>query len=271
VPGEADPRQRANYPTLQVHLARLLDSGRTTLPSGHPTPDVRVSGAALAAAEERARAGDLASAVALLADAEAREPNDGRLPYRRGEWLRELGRREEAIAAWRRAIALDPQVALTYFQIGRSYQELGDRVNAVFYLEQAARRFEPRGSGRLRAERLIRLLTHPVIAEAGFADGSRTSGADTPAGRSREEFALGTREVIWWARVEPEWMDRRGEIELISRDPAGRVVQQEKVEAIRRPYARAALRVDGERPGIWQVEARLDAETIDRRTFRIVP
>jgi len=271
VPGKADPRLRATFPVLQVQLARLLDSGRTTLPSPHPAPDVRVSGAALAAAEERARAGDLASAVTLLTDAEAREPNDARLPFRRGEWLRELGRPEEAIAAWRRALVLDPQVALTYFQIGRTYQRLGDRVNAVFYLEQAARRFEPRGSGRLKAERLIRLLTHPVIAEAGFADGAETDGADTPAGRSREEFALGTREVAWWARVEPEWMERREEIEVIWTDPTGRVVQREMAEPIRRPYARAALRLDGERPGIWHVEARLDEETIDRRTFRVVP
>lgn len=271
VPGEADPRLRATFPVLQVQLARLLDSGRTTLPASHPAPDPRVSGPALAAAEARARAGDLASAVALLADAETREPNDARLAFRRGEWLRELGQREEAIAAWRRALALDPQVALTYFNIGRSYQELGDRVNAVFYLEQAARRFEPRGSGRLRAERMIRLLTNPVIAEAGFADGSKTQGADTPAGRSREEFPLGTREVAWWARVEPEWMERRGEIELIWTDPSGRVVQREPVEAIRRPYARAALRLEGDRPGIWQVEARLDDETVDRRTFRVVP
>ena len=270
VPGEADPKLRASFPLLQVQLARLLDSGRTTLLASHPAPDPGVSGPALAAAEERARAGDLASAVALLEDAEAHEPNDARLAFRRGEWLRELGRREEAIAAWRRALALDPQVALTYDRIGRTYQELGDRVNAVFYLEQAARRFEPRGTGRLRAERLIRLLTHPVIAEAGFADGAVTAGADTPAGRTREEFALGTREVTWWARIEPEWLDRRGEIELISRDPSGRVVQRETAEAIRRPWVRAALRID-ERPGIWQVEAQLDAETIDRRTFRVVP
>ena len=271
VAGEADPKLRASFPLLQVQLTRILDSGRTTLPAEHPAPDPRVSGAALAAAEERARAGDLASAVDLLAEAEKREPNDARLPFRRGEWLHELGRREEAIAAWRRALALDPQVALTYYQIGSTYRELGDRVNAVFYLEQAERRFEPRGAGRLRAERMIRLLTNPVIAEAGFADGAASRGADTPAGRSREEFPLGTREVAWWARVEPEWMNRRDEIEVTWTDPTGRVAQRETAEAIRRPYARAALRLSDEPAGIWQVEARLDDEPIDRRTFRVVP
>jgi predicted Zn-dependent protease len=269
--GKADPELRAAFPALQLRLQRVLDSGRTTLPAEHPAPDPRVSGAALAAAEARARDGDLASAVALLADAEKKEPNDARLPFRRGEWLRELGRGEDAIAAWRRALALDPQVALTYFQIGRTYQELGDRVNAVFYLEQAVQRFEPRGSGRMKSERLIRLLTYPVIAEAGFADGSETKGADTPAGRSREEFAAETREVTWWARVEPEWLERRGDIELIWSDPSGRVVQQAAAEAIRRPFVRATLQLEDAPPGIWQVEARLDQETIDRRTFRVVP
>jgi predicted Zn-dependent protease len=271
VAGEADPALRAAFPALQVRLQRVLDSGRTTLPAEHPAPDKRVSGAALAAAEARAQEGDLPGAVALVTEAEKREPNDARLPFRRGEWLRELGRREEAIAAWRRALALDPQVAMTYFQIGRTYQELGDRVNAVFYLEQAAPRFEPRGSGRLRSERLIRLLTNPVIAEAGFADGSEAKSADTPAGRSREEFAVGTREVTWWARIEPEWLDRRGEIELVWSDPSGRVVQQAAAKPLRRPFVSASLRLADAPPGIWQVEARLDGAAVDRRTFRIVP
>jgi len=232
---------------------------------------VRVSGAALAAAEERAAAGDLASAIGILEECEAREPNDPRLPFRQGELLHELGRRKDAIAAWRRALALDPEVALTYFQIGRSYQELGDRVNAVFYLEQAERRFEPRGTGRIKAERMIRLLTYPVVAEAGFADGVESEGADTPAGRSREEFPLGARAVVWWARVEAEWMDRRDEIELTWTDPTGRVVKTGPVEAVRRPFAVASLDLAADRPGIWQVEARLEGEPIDRRTFRVVP
>jgi len=281
VAGVVDPGLRDEFPALQVRLARVLDSGRTTLPSGHPAPDVAVSGAALAAAEERASAGDLASAVTILAEAEAREPNDPRLPFREGEWLHELGRREEAIAAWRRALALDPEVALTYFQIGRCYKELGDRVNAVFYLEQAERRFaarttkpaarEPRTSLHFQAQRMIRLLTYPVIADAGLADGIAGAGADTPAGRSREEFPLGTRDVTWWGRVEAEWMDQRKEISLTWTDPSGRVVQTGLVEAIRRPFAVASLDLPADRPGIWQVEARLEDEPVDRRTFRVVP
>ena len=40
--GEVDPGLREAFPALQLRLARVLDSGRTTLPSGHPAPDPRV-------------------------------------------------------------------------------------------------------------------------------------------------------------------------------------------------------------------------------------
>jgi len=270
VPGHIDPALPAAFSQLQVRLARVLDSGRTTLPARTPAPDPKKSGAALARAERQAHAGALEAAVATLALGEQEEPNDARLPFRRGEWLRELGRRPEAIDAWRRALELDPEVALTYFQIGRAYKELGDRVSAVFYLEQAERRFEPGKSGQLRAERMIRFLTLPVVAAAGFADGSHAPGADTPAGRSREEFAPGD-EVSWWARVEPEWIERRREIELVWTDPSGRAQQRTPVKGIRGAHVVATLGAETHATGIWTAEAWLDEEMLGRWTFRVVP
>ncbi|MEN8162114.1 MAG: M48 family metalloprotease [Myxococcota bacterium] len=271
IAGKADPALRASFPWLQVRLARVLDSGRTTLPADHPAPDTSVSGPALASAQSEADAGQLDAAIATLEAGEAREPNDARLPFRRGEWLMRQGRREAAIAAWRRALALDPQVALTYYRIGRAYHELGDRVNAVFYLEQAARRFEQGGTGQQRAERLVRVLTHPVVAEAGTADGVSGSGGDTPVGRSREIFPRTTARVTWWARLEPEWSARREDVRVRWTDPSGRVVQDDDAEAVRRTVVRADLELDGPAAGIWQVEAHLDSARIDRRTFRIEP
>jgi predicted Zn-dependent protease len=270
VPGHVDPHLRAAFAELQVRLARVLDSGRTTLPAGHPAPNTKKSGAALAQAERQARNDELEAAVATLAAAEREEPYDARLPFRRGEWLRELGRRPEAIDAWRRALVLDPEVALTYFQIGRAYKELGDRVSAVFYLEQAERRFEPGKSGQIRAERMIRFLTLPVVAAAGFADGVRTPGADTPAGRSREEFAPGAA-VSWWARVEPEWLERRREIELVWTDPSGREQQRGPVKGIRGAHVVSTLEGEANAPGIWTAEASLEDEMLGRWTFRVVP
>jgi tetratricopeptide (TPR) repeat protein len=271
IAGQADPDLRASFSPLQVRLARVLDSGRTTLPADRATPDKALSGAALARADEQAAEGQLNAAIATLEEAEAREPNDARLPFRRGELLNRRGDREPAIDAWRRALALDPQVALTYYQIGRAYQELGDRVNAVFYLEQAARRFEPGGTGRERAYRLVRVLTHPVLAEAGTADGASGSGSETPAGNSREIFPRDAPQVAWWARVEPEWNDRRHDVRVRWTDPSGRVVQEGKAEPERRQGLVSKLEFSAPQPGIWRVEAHLDTARIDRRTFRIEP
>jgi hypothetical protein len=162
-------------------------------------------------------------------------------------------------------------VALTYYQIGRAYQALGDRVNAVFYLEQAARRFERGGTGRERAERLVRVLTHPVLAEAGTTDGASGSGSETPAGNSREIFPRDAEQVTWWARVEPEWNARRSDVRVRWTDPSGRVVQEEKAEPQRRSLLVSELELSSPAPGIWQVEAHLDTARIDRRTFRIEP
>jgi predicted Zn-dependent protease len=272
VPGVLDPRLRSDFTELQVRLSRVLDSGRTTLRAENKAPDPRVSGAALAAAEREAKTGELEAAVATLAAGELAEPNDPRLPFRRGEWLRELDRRPEAIAAWRRALVLDPEVALTYFQIGRAYKELGDRVNAVFYLEQAERRFEPGKTGQLRSERLIRLLTWPLFAEAGFADGDRTAGADTPVGHSREAFAVGTEQVHWWARVEPEWADRREEIELVWTEPGGHEVQRGAARRLRGQHVTSSLALGADAAaGTWRVTAWLDDESVGRWAFRTLP
>ena len=271
VPGHVDPRLRAAFPELEVRLARVLDSGRPTLPAGHAAPDTKVSGAALAQAERQAQAGALEAAVATLAAGESEEPNDPRLPFRRGELLRELGRLPDAIAAWKRALVLDPEVALTYFQIGRAYKELGNRPYAVFYLEQAAHRFEKGKTFQLRAERMIRILTLPVFAAAGFADSERSAGADTPVGHSREEFGVGAGTVSWWGRVEPEWLEKRGDIKLAWTDPGGREVQRGPVKSIRGPHVTAALPLAGQPPGIWQAEAWLEDESLGRWTFRVVP
>ena len=272
ISGTLEPGLRERFTEMQVRLTQVLDSGRTTLPSGHAAPDLKRSGAALVAAEQEARSGELEAAIAALEAGEHAEPNDPRLPFRRGEWLRELNRRPEAIAAWRRALALDPEVALTYFQIGRAYKELGDRVDAVFYLEQAERRFEPGKTGQLRTERLIRLLTLPMFVAAGFADGDRSAGADTPLGHSREEFPLDTAEVHWWGRVEPEWSERRHEIELVWTDPNGRMAQRGVAETMRGQLVTSSLALGPDAAvGIWQVTAQLDDESIGRWTFRAVP
>jgi hypothetical protein len=116
---------------------------------------------------------------------------------------------------------------------------------------------------------MIRLLTLPVFADAGFADGARGPGADTPAGRSRGEFRA-AEEVWWWARLEPEWLERRREIELVWWDPGGRERQRGTPRG-RGAILLDALDSDADAPGIWAAEARLDGESLGRWTFRVVP
>jgi predicted Zn-dependent protease len=274
ITGEPDPELPGALRVAQVRLALLLRSGQTTLLSTTPPPDRSVSGPILEEANALAARGETRAAIARLLEGETLEPNDPRLPFRRGELLRERERTREAIAAWRRALLLDPSVALNYFRIGLAYKSLGDRVNATFYLEQAQRRFEPGGVLQRRASKEIERLTFPVVAEAGLADGERSAGADTVAGHSRDTFARGEPRVVWWASVSSRYLGRRDEISVRFTDPAGRIVQERKVDALRRPHVTATLSLAGLEPapaGIWRVEALYEGDLVDRRTFRLEP
>lgn len=272
VTGTADPALEASFREAQLRLAILLQTGQTTLRRHLPPPDRAVTDPLLARATERVRSDDRAGALELLEEAERLEPTDPRVPFRRGELLEEARRTRDAIAAWRRALLLDPGVALTHFRIGMAYRSLGDRVNATFYLEQALRRFEPGGALQRRAAQELERLTFPVVTEAGLADGRRSEGADTVAGHSREEFRVGEPEAVWWGRIGDRWMGRRGDLRVRWTAPSGEVVQEEEVERTRRPFATAtlALPTAGGQAGIWRVEVLLEDELVDRRTFRLV-
>ena len=57
-------------------------------------------------------------------------------------------------------------------------------------------------------------------------------------------------------------------------DPSGNVVQDEPAVDARRPYTSSTLDLGASlagRYGIWQLEATLEGERVDRRTFRLVP
>ena len=272
VTGSADPGLAASFRAVQARLAMLLDAGQTTLRAPPPPVDRAASDAALADAAQHAREGNRLAALARLAEAERDQPYDPRLPFRSAEILGEMDRMRESIAAYRRALSLDPGVALTHFRIGLAYKSLGDRVNATFYLEQALRRFESGGALQRRTARELERLTFPVVEEAGLADGSDAAGSDTVAGHSREEFRTGDPRAVWWARVSSRHEGRRRDIEVRWSDPSGRVVQELAVDGGRKPYVRSALTLGPERaPGVWQVEALLDGDLVDRRSFRVIP
>jgi predicted Zn-dependent protease len=276
ITGKADPALAAQLPEVQARLMLLLREGRTTLPSFRRAPDTKITGPALARAETLVRAGERSAAIELLTEAGRQEPADPRVAFREGELLAEDGRSAEAISAYRRALLLDPEVALNYSRIGELYQKQGDRVNAVFYLEQAERRFEAGGDRAKRARERINLLTFPLFVRSGTSDGSEplTDAEKTPVGAARDEFRAASERVVWFGELADEWTERADGLALRWLDPSGAEVKRdEKLRQRGRRVVSGELALPGGlgNPGIWQVEVLLDGEKAERGTFRVVP
>ena len=260
---EPDPALGAAFYEAQRRLAMLEASDRTVWREPQ-LPDAREgSDHALRLADEQAAREDTEGALAVLGSAEQAAPEDPRLPFRRGEILEAAGRREEAVAAYRRAVELNPTTGLVLYKLGRAYAEIGDRHRAAYYLEQALLNLGGTSAVRKRAEKELERVSFPVLLEAGLSE-----SFDEQPGRERSEFEAGG-EVVWWARVAPHYRGERDEITVRWRSPAGVVEHEDAVETHRRPYVAARFRPAA--PGRWTLEAALDDHTIDRRPFRITP
>jgi predicted Zn-dependent protease len=276
ITGKADPALAAAFPEVQSRLALLLRERRSTLPSFRRAPDTAITTPALAEAERLAAAGERAAAIAVLANAGQREPADPRVAFREAELLAEDGRTADALTAYRRALLLDPEIALSYYRIGQLYQQQGDRVNAVFYLEQAERRFEAGGLLAKQTRDRINRLTFPLFERSGTSDGTDVEGAaeKTPVGAAREEFRVASPRVRFFGELADEWTERAEGLSLRWLDPSGTEVQHdEKLRKRGRRTVTAELVPMGglAKPGIWQIEVLLDGERADRTTFRVVP
>ncbi len=260
----------------QTHLAWLVQHDRTSI---HPeqTPFDRTrNDALLARAEREAAAPDLEAALRTLAEAERQEPHDPRPAYRAGELLEGAKRGREAIAAYERALHVDPTRALVYFRIGIVARDLGERQRAVFWLEQAMRRFGPGSAQQKKAAFETEKLTFRPIEEAGIADGrDDADDADTTAGVAREQFGAGDDEAVWWGRLGARYLDSETTKKMFVRwlDPSGAVFTATKVER-HRPYITARLPLDARArslPGRWRLEVDFDGDVIDRRAFVLAP
>jgi predicted Zn-dependent protease len=276
ITGKLDPQIVESFPHVRDRLAMLLREKRSTLPSYRPAPDTALTTPALARAEQLAAAGDRAGAAEVLAAAGRAEPNDPRVAFREAELQSELEHTPEAIAAYRRALLLDPEIALSYYRIGQLYQKQGDRVNAVFYLEQAERRFEAGGLLAKQARERIDLLTFPLFTRSGTSDGSEpvSEAETTPLGAARDELASASPRVIFWGELAPEWSERAEDLAVHWLDPSGATVaRSEKLEQRGRKIVWAELAPPGglAKPGIWQVEVLLAGERAERTTFRVRP
>jgi len=272
VPGHEDPALRARFRDIQARLGLLVLQKRTTLRPELPTPDRAAVEAALDTAEGQIAAGDRADALQTLADAEAREPYDPRLPFRSAELLEEDERRQEAIDAYTRAMRLDPTRAVVHFRLGRLHRALGHDARAVFHLEQAQGRFVRPGPLPKETARMLERLTFPLLLESGLSDGESGLAADTPVGGAVEEFPADAKRLVWWGKVGPAWADRREDLELRWLDPLGKEVLRGPAETKSKRIAYAEFEPEAGAlapPGIWQVEAWLDGERAGRTTFRV--
>ena len=80
--------------------------------------------------------------------------------------------------------------------------------------------------------------------------------------------------VAWWARIDKRYDPVRAKIRIRWIDPLGETVLDQAVERLwwRRVRARLELtEAQRNRFGIWRVEASVDGQVIDRRTFRYGP
>ena len=273
IAGTEDPRIRRQFREVQLRLGLLVAQERSTLLPDVPPPDRARAAAALGEANALAER-DPAAAIARLAEAEAEEPYDPRLPFRHGELLEEGGELAPAADAYGRAMALDPTRALVHFRLGRTHRALGNDARATFHLEQAQARFVRAGPLSRETDRMLKRLTFPVFLASGLADGIDAEGADTPLGSSVEGYPASARTLHWWGRVDPAWLDQRVELEIRWIDPAGRTVHTATAKKAAKAHALSSwsrTATDGLRPGIWQVEAWLDEERVERKTFRVTP
>lgn len=280
VTGSIDPELRARFRSVQARLDYLVESGKSRLRTARPAPDRAATQPLLEEAKRLAEAGDRAAALERLREAEAMAPGDPSIAFRRGELLEEAGRLRQAVRAWRRALALDPEVALVWMRLGLAYKALGERHAAAFYLEQAQTRAE--GGGRLarRSEHALQLLTFPPLTGAGLAAGAEAAsteaaelGAAEELSLSVERFEAGGPPPVWWGRVSPRYAPQSDRIRVRWIGPSGDTLHDGEVERAKEQRVFAALEgaaVAEGGPGDWQVEARLDGAVIDRRAFRLL-
>jgi beta-barrel assembly-enhancing protease len=270
-PVREPPDLGARFEQMQARLAFLLGHKRVSWDVVQPYDSAKTD-PLLDRASTLEAGGQPGDALEVLNEAERLEPLDPRVPYRRGTLLEGMGRIEDAIAAYRRAVYLDPGRAAVHLALGRAHQRLGERQKAIFFFEQASWRASAGSRLRAQADREIERLVFPVIAESGFADGSGSDAGDTVAGKSRKEFGPDDPRAAWWGRLGPHYADYHSYVRVRWIDPSGQVVAEEKPHRDRRVLLSSTLRFAGGQPepGTWRVEVLLGEDVVhaDRVTVR---
>jgi predicted Zn-dependent protease len=260
---------RASFEAMQTRLALLVDRQRASLAGAAAPGAPERTRALLEEAEALADAGRIDEALATLGEASGIDPGDPRIPFRQGELLDAAGRHREAILAYRRTLALDATRALVFFRLGEAWAALGDRGQAVYAFEQARDRSGAASPLRQRAEWELAKQAYGVLGATGVA-GVDASGAPE-LGVSRESIPAASGRVAWWGRLSPRFEPFLERISVRWIDPAGTVVRTAPALRFARPYVGSVLELDRSAPaaGLWRVEALIDDDVIDRRSFRV--
>lgn len=261
-----DPAIGAELPEVQGRIAYLLDTGRSQVPPPDPPKDPKAIDGPLRRADDLAQEGRFDQALLTLAGAEAREPRDPRAPFQIARLLAAQGRHREAIEAYRRTVRLDPSRALIFYQLGLSYEAVGDRHLAVYAFEQASRRAGENSALHQRAEWQIETLIFPVLRQASLA----AAGAAPGKADAVVVFPTGTPVVAWQAQLSTRYDDYLDKLSVRLLDPAGNPVSSIPLARGSRPWVGAQLPLPPYSPeGQWTAEARYEDDVVDRQSFQL--
>ena len=269
-----EPDLRRALHVAQARLALLVETDRQSLPSMVENAEPGATDQLRAEADALAEAGEIDLALMVLARAQRVGPNDPRVSFRTGELLQQQGRHAAAASAYRRTVLLDPSRALVFHNLGLAYKETGERHRAVFAFEQAVLRASDGSQLQRRAEWEIEKLTFTIVPEAGFLDAVDADGAPASDRPTITEVRRGAAKLGYWARLNPRFVPYVDEMTARWLDPDGNAVQDQPVNAHRKPYVGSVLAFgpDGAGPpGTWTVEMRLKGDLIDRRELTVAP
>ena len=217
---------------------------------------------------ERSRAAreadDLDAAREALLGASRLEPNDPRVYVALAALAEERDDLNEAAETYRRALELDPSVPLVQYRLGLVHKNLGNRSEAVFYLEQAAAGFGPRSSLRTRAELEVQTLSFPLLAESELGAGNRF------ARELRTRFRVGET-VTWWGSISQSLMARNPLLRVRWLDPQDEVVKQEAIRMDPFGFVSSSLETKGGPTGRWELQVFAGDSQIERREFFLDP
>jgi predicted Zn-dependent protease len=256
--------------SIQTRLRILIAERRSSWPVASTPGAPELTAPLITRATESAASGDLHEALKLVEQAERIDPTDPRLPLRRGQILEQLGFPRQAALAYERTVELDPTPGLTYLQAGRAYKTAGDRIRATYYVEQAIRRLSPGGNLHQRASFELLKLVFPVIGDSGIGVGSSLGDPDRLQDFSRKGFSLSDGRLGWWGQVSARWVPLMHRVAVRWIDPQGRIVQESRIEPLRRSRVASFLELDDEAPlGRWRVEALLEDDVVYDSSFEL--